>query len=249
MRGRPRQGSLALVTQLAGRSVLVTGASGGLGAPITRLLAERGARLTLVGRDAERLAAVAAPGAATTRVALDLRRAGAAERAVQAALHDHAAVDGVVVAAGAVAFGPATELPDDVLVELFTLNTLAPIRLLRAAVPALRASAEAGHEPFFCVLSAVVAEQPVAGMAGYGASKAALTSFDSAAARELRRVGIRVLDARPPHTETGLADRPLHGSAPRLPQGLSPEDVAARVVAAIEAGERDLPSTAFGPGG
>ncbi|MCU0266703.1 MAG: SDR family NAD(P)-dependent oxidoreductase, partial [Actinomycetia bacterium] len=94
--------------------------------------------------------------------------------------------------------------------------------------------------------SAVVAEHPTAGMAAYSASKAALTAHDVAVGRELRRAGIRVVDARPPHTQTGLAQRPLAGTAPRLPAGLAPDAVAARVVAAIEDDERDLPSAAFG---
>jgi cyclic-di-GMP-binding biofilm dispersal mediator protein len=231
------------MSDVQGRSVLVTGASGGLGGPLVRELAEQGALLTLVGRDVDRLRTLGVPG---PTVALDLRRAGAAERAVAAALDAYGALDGVVVASGAVAFGPALQTPDQVLVDLFTLNTLAPVRLLRAAAPALTASAHAGHQPFFCTISAVVAESPVAGMAGYGASKAAITSFDAAVARELRRAGIRVLDARPPHTETGLADRPLHGTAPRLPAGLSPESVARRIVRAVLDGERDLPASAFG---
>jgi cyclic-di-GMP-binding biofilm dispersal mediator protein len=231
------------MTDMQGRSVLVTGASGGLGAPLVRALVEQGAALTLVGRDVTRLQALGVPG---PMVAVDLRRAGAAERAVAAAVDSYGALDGVVVAAGAVAFGPALETPDQVLVDLFTLNTLAPVRLLRAAAPALQASAQAGHQPFFCTISAVVAEQPVAGMAGYAASKAAITSFDAAVARELRRAGIRVLDARPPHTETGLADRPLHGTAPRLPVGLSAESVAQRIMRALLDGERDLPASAFG---
>jgi hypothetical protein len=72
-----------------------------------------------------------------------------------------------------------------------------------------------------------------------------LTAFDAAAGRELRRAGIRLLDARPPHTETGLAERPIAGRAPRLPPGLDPDTVAARVIAALLDDERDLPSTAF----
>jgi short-subunit dehydrogenase len=231
------------VSTLQGRSVLVAGATGGLGAPITRRLAEQGARLTLVGRDRDRLSALGVDGAL---VVADLRRAGTAEKVVEAALDAHGGLDGLVVATGAVAFGPAVEMPDEVLVELFTLNTLAPIRLLRAAAEPLQASARAGHDPFAVVVSAVVAEQPMAGMAGYAASKAAISAFDAAAARELRRVGVRLVDVRPPHTETGLADRPLHGTAPRLPQGLDPEDVAARVVAAVVDGEREVPSSAFG---
>jgi cyclic-di-GMP-binding biofilm dispersal mediator protein len=234
-----------VVTRLEGRSIVVAGASGGLGAPITRLLAAHGARLTLVGRDRDRLEQV---GVDASVVAADLRKVGVAERVVAAAVEAHGALDGVVFAAGVVAFGPALQTPDDVLVEVFTLNTLAPIRLLRAAAEPLQQAARDGRDPFFATLSAVVAEQPVAGMAGYAASKAAITAFDAAAGRELRRVGIRLLDLRPPHTETGLATRPVHGSAPRLPEGLSPDAVAHRIVAAIVDGERDLPAAAFTAG-
>lgn len=230
------------MSSFAGRSWLVIGASGGLGAPITHLLAERRAALTLVGRDVDRLRGL---GVQAQCVAADLRKPAAAGSVVSAARSAHGALDGVVFAAGVVAFGAATDTPDDVLVDLFTINTLAPIRLLRAAAPALKESAGAGGPAVFCSISAVVAESPVAGMAGYSASKAALTAFDAAAARELRRDGVRVVDVRPPHTETGLADRPRHGRAPRLPEGLAPQAVAARIVAALASDERDLPSTAF----
>ena len=57
--------------------------------------------------------------------------------------------------------------------------------------------------------------------------KSAVTAFDAAAARGLRRSGIRLIDVRPPHTETGLAERPIAGTAPSLPAGRDPDDVAA----------------------
>jgi len=230
------------MTSVRDMSVLVAGASGGLGAPISRRLADVGARLTLLGRHHARLKAL---GLAATVTVGDLRQAQAAEQAVAVAVASHGGLDGLVVASGVVAFGPVAELPDDVLVDLFAVNVLAPIRLLRAALPHLVASAGEGRAPFVVQISAVVAEQPTAGMAAYSASKAALTSFDAAAGRELRRAGIRLVDVRPPHTETGLADRPLAGTAPRLPQGLDPDAVAARVLAAIVDDERDLPSAAF----
>lgn len=221
-----------------GRVVLVAGASGELGGRIARGLAGVGATVVLQGRDTGRLAAVGL-GPEHTRTTGDLRDPAAPGDAVRAALDAHGRLDATVYAAGVVAFGPLHELDDDVLDELLLLDTIAPIRLARAAVPHLP---EGGA---IVNVSAVVAEHPMAGMAAYSAAKAALSAFDSAASTELRRRRIRVLDVRPPHTETGLADRPVAGTAPRLPAGKDPDDVAARVVRAIVEGERDLPASEF----
>lgn len=231
------------MANLQDRSIVVVGASGGLGAPLATLLAAAGARLTLVGRDESRLRAVGVGG---ELVAVDVRKTSSARAVVDAARRAHGGIDGIVNVAGAVAFGSLEELSDEVLIDLFTLDTLAPIRLLRAALPSLRESAAAGHGPFVMHVSAVVAEQPMPGMAAYSAAKAALMAYDAAAARELRREGIRLIDARPPHTETGLATRPLAGQAPKLPQGLAPQAVAQRLLDAIVGDERDVPSGAFG---
>lgn len=230
------------MSTLNDRSILVIGATGGLGAPIVRTLAAEGAKLTLVARDADRLNALGSSGVIVTG---DLRDRATAQRAVEAAVAGHGGIDGVIVASGVVAFGPIEEVSDDVLLDLFLVNTLGPIRVLQAATPHMTASASAGREPFVVNISAVVAEHPTAGMAAYSASKAALTAFDAAAGRELRRAGVRLIDARPPHTETGLAERPLAGTAPRLPQGLEPQAVAQRIVAAIVSDEKELPSSAF----
>ena len=143
-------------------------------------------------------------------------------------------------AAGIVAFGSLIETDDVVIEDLFLTNVLGPLWLIRAALPALTES-----HGFVANISAVVAEQPLPGMVAYAASKAALTAASRALTRELRSAGITVTDARPPHTETGLANRPIAGVAPRLPQGLEPDAVARRIIAAIEAGEREVPSDGF----
>jgi cyclic-di-GMP-binding biofilm dispersal mediator protein len=212
---------------LAGSSVIVTGATGGLGSALATALAGRGARLTLNARHADRLTEVAA----TLPVAPD------DVATVAVAAHD--GLDGVVNAAGAVAFGPLAETDDDVLEALFAVNVLAPLRTVRAALPHLGGG-------FVVNLSAVVAEQPVAGMVAYSATKGALTAADTALARELRRDRVHVLDARPPHTETGLAGRPIAGTTPRLPTGLDPAAVAATIVDALASGRRAVPSEDFG---
>lgn len=221
--------------EIDGARVLVAGASGGMGGALSRELAGRGARLAVSGRDPGRLAAIAA---ATAGVALvrDLTEPTGPEQLVAEAADALGGLDAVVCAAGVVAFGPVAELDDRVLTQLFTVNTLAPIRLSRAALGAL------GEGGAVVNVSAIVADMPTAGMAAYSASKAALTAFDAALRREARRARVHVLDVRPPHTETGLTGRPLAGEAPRLAQGRDPADIARRIVDALaaDAAEADL---------
>jgi len=208
--------------------VAVVGATGGLGSALAREFARRGARLVLAARDPVALGVLTdeLPGSVST--VLDVRDADAGDRLVAAATAAFGRLDVLVNAAGVVAFGTLGDTPDVVIEELFLTNVMGPLWLLRRCLPLLQASrGTAVH------LSAVVAEQPLAGMVAYSATKAALTAADTALARELKRVGVRVLDVRPPHTETGLAARPLHGTAPRLPEGLDPEAVARTIADAL----------------
>lgn len=222
---------------LAGASVLVAGATGGLGSAIAAEFAARGATLTLVSRRPERLNAL---GVAGHRVALDLRNPDNCVDAVAEAVGHSGPLDVVVNAVGVVAFGPVAELGIDTMEELFLTNTFVPIMLAKASLPHMRPGGT------LCNISGVIAESNMPGMAAYGASKAAVRSFDEALTREARRQKVRVLDARPPHTETGLADRPIDGTAPRMPTGLEPRSVARTIVDAIAGGVDDLPSQAFG---
>lgn len=227
--------------EISGAHVLVVGATGGLGTPLCRALARHGARLSVAGRDATRLAELVTElgDAVVSHTTGDLVDPAAPDALVACAVAAGGPLDGLVNAAGVVAFGPAADLDDDTLDELLLVNLIAPIRLVRAATPQLRTGAVVVN------LSAVVADTPLPGMAAYSASKAALTAFDRALARELRRVGVRVLDVRPPHTETGLATHPVAGTAPRLGTGKQPAEVAARIVAALRDDETDLPADAF----
>ena len=224
------------MTGLEGRSVLIAGATGGLGSAIAANLSDRGATLTLVSRDPERLATLTVPGA---RHALDLRDPGACQAAVAAAVDHGGQLDIVVNAVGVVAFGAVDDLTTDAMEELFLTNTFVPIMLTKAAL------AQISDDGVIVNISGVIAERNLPGMAAYGASKAAVRSFDEAVAREARRRGVRVIDARPPHTETGLATRPIAGTAPTMPQGLDPAAVAATICDAIAGNVADLPSEAF----
>lgn len=230
-------GRLGDMTTISGSHFLVIGATGVLGAAVARQLTGAGARVTLSGRNAAKLEALAAElgDAVAGTVVADLTHPNTPAE-IAAVCGD---LDGLVYAAGVVAFGPVAELDDETLDELLLVNVLGYIRLIRAVAAQLQ------RDSVVVQISAVVAESPTAGMAAYSASKAALSAFGKALSLEVRRQGIRVLDVRPPHTETGLVNRAIAGSAPRLPAGKDPDAVAERVVRAIADGEKDLPASAF----
>lgn len=213
-----------------GKVALVAGGTGGLGSHIAGRLDALGASVVTLSRSATGNAG---------HITADLRSPGATERAVQAVIELHGRLDIVVNAAGVVAFGDAVSTDVDTVEEIFLTNTFAHVFLCQAALPRMSKGG------VIVAVSGVVAEQNLPGMAVYGASKAAMRSFNEAFAREARRGGIRVIDARPPHTETGLATRPVAGTAPKFPQGLDPAVVASRIVAAVSDGETDLPAAAF----
>lgn len=225
------------MSELSGKAFLVVGATGALGSRIARLLADWGADVTVSGRSADALAALDIDGAHA--VVADLREPDAPRSIVAAAAERHGRLDGLVIAAGVVAFGALTEVDDDTVDDLLLVNFLAPLRLVRAALPVLE------RDGVILGVSAVVAEKPMANMAAYSAAKAATAALFTAVRAEARRRKVRVVDVRPPHTETGLAGRAIAGDPPKLPVGLDPDDVAARIVEALLGTETDVPSTAF----
>lgn len=217
---------------LSEKIVVIAGGTGGLGTALRNELVAQGSVVTTVSREH-------APD--TSHITADLRSPEAASTALTEVIARHGSIDMVINAVGVVAFEPIISTNVDTIEELFLTNTFAHIFLMQAALQHVtQGSVLVG-------VSGVIAEQNLPGMAAYGASKAAVRSFNEALAREARRIGVRVIDARPPHTETGLASRAIAGTAPEFRTGLDPSHVALRIIRAICDGETDLPSTSFLP--
>lgn len=216
--------------------IIVTGASGALGALTARKLDARGARLVLAGRNEERLTDLDRELTRSVIARFDLRSDPASP--IDAAMQRFGRIDGLINAAGVVAFGSLEDTPPGVVDDLVKTNLTGPLQLISAAVRHMDGG-------FIVNITGIVAEQPVANMSPYVAAKAGLSSASTSLARELRRKGILVVDARPPHTETGLADRSVFGEAPRLPEGIEPVHVVEVILTAVERGAREIPSTEF----
>ena len=213
--------------------VLVVGASGVLGGALARALHDRGARVVAAGRDEQRTTTVAS-ALGTTPLTLDVVDVDACAATVAAAVDQLGGLDLLLVTVGVAGFGPAAELEEAVAEELFAVDVLGPIALVRAAVPHLRESGGTA-----AVMSAVLADLPTAGMADYSAAKAALSTWLTVLRREERRT-MKVLDIRPPHLDTGLETRALAGEPPRLPAPRPAGEVVDLVVRAIEEDRSEL---------
>jgi short-subunit dehydrogenase len=132
------------------------------------------------------------------------------------------------------AFGPGDGEDDAVTEHLLTVNTKAPMALVRAALPRFDGAGTVA------VLSAILADYPTAGMAAYTASKAGLSAWLTALRPEQRRRGVTVFDVRPPHIETGLAERAIAGTAPSMKAGATADEVVGLIVDGIRTGRREL---------
>ncbi|MEQ3552305.1 SDR family NAD(P)-dependent oxidoreductase [Pseudonocardia nematodicida] len=216
---------------LSGARTLVVGATGVLGDALAGALRSEGVVLALAGRSAP---TAQDDEPVFTFDALDLERCAAV---VDEAADALGGLDLLVVAIGVAAFGEKAET-DVVTEHLLTVNAQAPMAFGRAALPHLT---ESGGT--LAMISAILADVPTPGMAAYSASKAALSAWLTATRPAVRRQGVRVLDVRPPHIETGLADRAVAGT---VPDGIKPgSDVDTLVGQVLEALRADRRTVTF----
>ncbi|MDE1148363.1 MAG: SDR family oxidoreductase [Azospirillaceae bacterium] len=185
-------------------SVLVTGASTGIGAGYAERFARRGHDLLLVARNVARLEALAAQlrkeaGVAVEIVPADLADAGQ-RLAVEARLREDERIGILVNNAGASLGGGFIEQATDDIDRLVTLNTTALVRLANAIAPRL---AKAG-EGAIVNIGSVVGLAPEFGMPVYGATKAFVLHLSQALSLQLGPLGVYVQAVLPAATRTEI---------------------------------------------
>jgi cyclic-di-GMP-binding biofilm dispersal mediator protein len=214
------------MTTLQGSLFLVVGATGGLGSAIARELEARGAYVLRTSRNSSDLAA-------------DITDASQRARVVEL-VAEHGGIDGLIVASGEVGFGMHGTLTDADISRIVDVDLTAPLALVNDLLPHVKDNGN------ITLITGAVVDFPTLGMAVYTAAKAGLSASCAVLRRELRSRKINVLDARPPHTETGLATRAIYGEAPKMKEGLTPDVVAQRIVEAIAESETELAPVVFG---
>lgn len=210
---------------ISGSTVLLTGATGGIGHAIARALTQRGARLILTGRRDGVLDELAGELGGRA-LSCDL-----ASRDAVARLADQASAAEILVANAALpASGLLTDLSQDQIDRMLEVNLRAPIALARALAPPMIAR-RAGHMVFISSLSGKTAS-PASSL--YSATKFGLRGFALGAREDLREHGVGVSTIFPGFirdagmfADTGIRLRPGIGTR-------SPENVAAAVLRAID---------------
>jgi NAD(P)-dependent dehydrogenase (short-subunit alcohol dehydrogenase family) len=218
--------------------VLVTGASSGIGAAVSSLLAERGARVVGTGRDAAALAAASAVdgGPFETTFARDLLEPSAPSAVVEAAAAALDGLDVVVSSAGAGWLGLFEQMPPAEIDTLLDINLRAPMHLAHAASPYLRKSVAGGQ---LVLVGSIAGLVGVAQEVAYSAAKAGLQGLADSLRAEWATDQVTVTLVSPGPVDTPFylrRNRPYRHSWPRP----IPVATAARaIVRAIETRRED----------
>lgn len=203
-------------------ATMLTGATGGIGAALTRLLVDRGETVFAVGRDRDRLAALGAEP-----VVADLAR----PETIGAALPPLDRLDALVHAAGLVQLGTVAETPADVWAAHLTVNLAAAAELTRVTLPALRAAR--GSVVF---VNSGAGQRANPGWGAYAASKFGLRALADALRAEEASHGVRVTTVYPGRTATAMqrSVREQEGAPYQADDYIDPETVARLILTALD---------------
>lgn len=194
--------------QIHGKTVLITGASSGIGAACARAFQGRGANLVLIARSGEKLRDAASPGDLV--LPGDLLDAAFRRQAVAAAIARFGGIDVLVNNAGVGLYEPAWRASTAELRHMFELNFFAPLDLIQLAAPHMRA---AGRGVIVNV-SSIAGRVTLPWFTLYSATKAALGALTRGLRSELRRDGIHCIEVCPGYVRTAFQRNVLSGSPP-----------------------------------
>lgn len=195
----------AMPWRLDGKVSIVTGASSGMGVAITHYLGLAGARVVLVGRDRQRLAAttrgVREAGTECIELTADITADGAGEKVVEAAVKAFGRIDSIVHNAGVLLLNSLEEATTEELDIQYRIHLRAPFELTKAALPHL------GRGSSVVFIGSNLVHHGLPGTSTYSASKGGVEALARTLAIELAPRGIRVNVLSPGVTRTPMTVR------------------------------------------
>jgi len=233
-----------------GKSIVVTGASSGIGAAVARAFAREGARVALIARRADRLERIAAEirqdGGEAFPFPADLARVEEVPALLSQILAGLGAVDVLVNAAGLNRRGPIDRWEPKQLGDIITLNLTVPVILTRLVLPHMKGRGSGA----VVNVASLAGRVPLRGEAVYSATKFAVRAFSSALAEEVASANVHVSVVSPGPVDSEFVRRDIDSiSDVVFAQPMtSPEHVAAMILTCALDGraERATPrSSAF----
>lgn len=217
---------------LAGKRVLLTGASSGIGLALAQQLAAAGVHQVLLARSGEQLAGLAGqlraehPGLRVEPVAGDVTDPLVRAEALRVAGENLGGLDLLANNAGAGAYGRFVEVGPERLRSLMEVNLFAPAELIREAAPLLAA----GDDPAVVNVGSILGCRGLPFSSEYCTSKFALHGLSESIRPELKRLGIELLVVAPGTTNTGFKDNVIdqQGEPPWARRGGVPAEAVAR---------------------
>ncbi len=179
---------------LAGKVVIITGASSGIGAAAARALAKRGCKLTLAARSEDKLQALAAELAAESLVVrADMTAAADISRMVTLTLERFGRIDVMFANAGIFIQGDFADYDMGTISDMLRTNVDGVLRCAHAVLPAMKAQGSGD----ILVTSSIAGHEELPGGPAYGASKHAIETFVNTLRRQVAGDGIRVMSLAP----------------------------------------------------
>jgi NAD(P)-dependent dehydrogenase (short-subunit alcohol dehydrogenase family) len=232
--------------EIKGKVVLITGPARGIGAETARMLAARGARLSLVGLEPELLAALAAElGEGHVWFECDVTDQAALERAVAGTVEALGGVDVVIANAGIASNGTVAVAPVEALVRTIEVNLTGVVRTVSATLPHVTE-----RRGYYLLVSSAAALAPFPGISTYAAAKSGVEQFGNVLRLELAHKGVAVGVAHPSWVDTDMVRdaqsdlagfRALMGKLPGPFGRVTPlRDCAAAFVEAVEQRRRKV---------
>lgn len=228
------------------RSVLVTGASRGIGRATAKLLAERGDRVVLAARSVDELGEacdeIRSLGGQAWYWAGDVTQPEASDAMVAYADEVVGGVDVAILAAGIGHWAPVLDMTEELWRETMSINLDAVYYGIRALLPGMVERGR-GHLVF---VSSVLGRKGVANMSAYSASKAAVAAFAESVAAEAKPHGVKVTVVYPGTTATTMREhqeqRPKTPDITDTELQLAPEDIADAIAWAAGVSDRTYPT-------
>lgn len=226
--------------KLKSKTVLLTGATGGIGQELARQLDQKGARLLLSATNREALKALTHDLQGKSHQIIAARLTDKSERGNLIELARHAKVDVLINLAGLNHFGLLEQTEEQQLQDMLELNLLAPMLLSKAFAPILSERSEAAIINVGSILGSI----GYAGSTGYCASKFGLRGFTESLRRELAQSPVKVVYLAPRATKTAMNSHTMTQMNQALKVAMDPADMVARDI--INAIEHDEAQRYFG---